>query len=161
MSAHFTLAEMAFSDTATRLGIDNSIPAWLMKVADSTMSNMEQVRAILNVPVQINSAYRCEALERVLCQKDFVAWCLRHKKDPAKDWPLYYVNKDHPKLLAVDFKAPAFGTPEQIVAKLVKSPLMFKQLICEGTWVHIAFGGTKREVMTATFSNGTPTYTMG
>ena len=63
---------------------------------------------------------------------------------------------------AVDFTAPAFGTPKEICKAIIKSGIVFDQLIFEGAWVHIAFDATpRRSVLTAHFGNGATTYTQG
>ena len=80
LTEHFTVEEFIASDTAVRLGIDNmpqdgDVIIRMTKVAQA----MEQVRKILGAPIKINSGYRCEELERVLCAKDFAAWCKRQQ----------------------------------------------------------------------------------
>lgn len=165
LTEHFTVEEFIASDTAVRLGIDNmpqdgDVIIRMTKVAQA----MEQVRKILGAPIKINSGYRCEELERVLCAKDFAAWCKRHGCDPIlpSTWNTYFARKAHPKGMAVDFVCPGFGLPIDIVRAIAKTDIKFDQCIQEGDWVHMAFGGSgAREVLTATFVDGTPTYTQG
>lgn len=162
LTEHFSIEEFCASDTALRLGINNTLPGSLLPAAYQTARGLEAVRRLLGgVPIKINSAFRCEALERAITQKDFVAWCVRHSKDPSTAWPAYFAGKAHPKMLAVDFIAPKFGGPLAIAQKIAASQLEFDTVIEEGTWVHIAFGSAKRSTMTARFVNGTPTYTTG
>ena len=63
LSPNFTLEELVFSQSATRLGIDNTPD-------DATVGNLktlcatllEPARALLNVPLHIDSGYRSPAL---------------------------------------------------------------------------------------------------
>lgn len=63
LSDHFTLEELVYSDTAIRLGIDNSandeITANLTHLCDVAL---EPARALWGVPVHIDSGYRCPEL---------------------------------------------------------------------------------------------------
>lgn len=164
LTSHFTLEELTASDTAVRLGIYNTpglqASANLMVLANG----MEQVRAVLGQPVKVSSGFRCEELEKVLCAKDFAAWCSRNGKmrtDPAV-WAEYFKRKAHPKGFACDFTCPKFGTPLEIVKALIKAGIKADQIIQEGTWVHISFDPKMRgQVLTATFNGGTPSYTQG
>jgi hypothetical protein len=173
LTEHFSLAELCASDTALRLGIDNAPPAELIDDLRETAELGELIRAALNegqsreVFVVVTSGYRCEALERVLCAKDFARWCERRQvvADEAA-WKLYFKNKSHPKGRSLDIKAPRFGTPRQIAEFLVtRHGIMEKldQLIEEGDWLHCAWSDSPRgEVKTARFdANGHPTYTKG
>lgn len=124
LSTHFMLAEFTESDTARRLGIDNSLPDELMAQAILTAQMMERVRAALSeraaqpVPVLVTSAYRCGALNEAIGS----------------------TGKDHPLMAAVDFKAPAFGTPLAVCKLLLPQmdALGIGQLIYEHTWVHVS-----------------------
>lgn len=163
LTPHFTIEELTQSDTATRLGIDNTPGLQASGNLLALANGMELIRGILGGrPIHVNSGFRCEALEKVLCAKDFAAWCARNGKmrtDPAA-WDEYFKRKAHPKGYACDFVCPDFGTPEQIVKVLVKPSLKADQIIMEGTWVHVSFDPRMRgHVLTATFNNGTPSYT--
>lgn len=142
LTEHFSLEEFCRSEIALRLGIENRPPEHLVATLLATAKRMEHVRLILAVPVHINSVYRCEALERVLCEKAFEAWCRRRNKDPQHAWPEYFATKAHPKGMAVDFVAPQFGTPLAIARVLARhsEELEFDQLIFEfASWVHIGW----------------------
>ena len=157
---HFTLTELCQSDTAVRMGIDNMPPPDVVLNLNYLMDGLEVVRNILgDKPIRVSSGYRSEALERVLCGKDFKAWCIRHGKT-IDEWSEYFKNKAHPKGYACDFTCPEFGTPAQIVEKLRKMPMRYDQLICEGTWVHISFDPALRgQTLVATFNkDGIPSY---
>lgn len=165
LSPHFTLEELTVSDTATRLGIDNTPGLVVSGNLLALARGMEMVRTILGGrSIHVNSGFRCEELEKVLCAKDFVAWCSRNGKmrtDPAA-WAEYFKRKAHPKGFACDFTCPKFGTPLEIVKALIKAGIKADQIIQEGTWVHISFDPKMRgQVLTATFNGGTPSYTQG
>lgn len=170
LSPNFTLEEVRRSDIAMRLGIDNAPPTEVIANATDAAMGMEKVRSVLGVLVVVHSWFRCEALERILCAKDFAAWCKLHDKpapgadldDVAVSWAEYFKRKGHPKGWCIDFTAPQFGRPRQIVRVLKASGIKFDQLIEEGSWVHGSFDPRMRgEVLTATFKDGTPTYTQG
>lgn len=173
LSEHFSLAELIESDTATRIGIDNTPPVDVVGNLLHTAELGELIRAALNenqpqeIFVTVTSGYRCEALERVLCQKDFERWCGRRQlvADDAA-WRMYFKSKAHPKGCSIDFKAPRFGSPRKIAEFLVTRPEIMArldQLIEEGDWLHASWSDNPRgEVKTARFdSNGHPTYTKG
>lgn len=162
LSAHFYLEEFTLSQIAVREGIDNTPPAAIVEVLRDTAGRMEDVRAALvGSAVSISSGYRCEALERVLTRKDFERWAVKRNMNPTAPivWQAYFLEKAHPKGVAVDFTAPTFGPPAAIVQRLKTTLRQFDQLILEGSWVHVSFDARcRREVLTATFSNGTPSY---
>jgi hypothetical protein len=124
LSPHFSLAELTASDTAARLGIDNTPPPDVLETLRHTCAGLEAVRVLLGVPLHISSGYRSPALNKQVGGQ---------------------ANSQHCKGEAVDFTARQFGTPEQIVARLVASNLTFDQVILEfGRWVHISFGNRQR-----------------
>lgn len=168
LTEHFSFEDLRRSDTATRLGIENTPPSNVMAAAADTAGGMEKIRALLGVRLQITSWYRSEPLERLLTKKDFEGWCFRHGKNIATielleaAWKEYFSRKGHPTGYCVDFVAPTFGGPRAIVKAVKASGIKFDQLIEEGTWVHVSFDPRlRREVLTATFKDGTPTYTHG
>src|SRR4030095_3257744 len=113
ISKYFTLDEVIHSDTALRLGIDNSIPQGLLPTIIDTANRMDIVREYLGKPCPVSSWYRCLELNRILRSKD---------------------TSDHPKGRAVDFTSPEFGTPLEVCKAIVHSSIKFKQLILEHTW---------------------------
>lgn len=164
LTPHFTLEELAQSDTAVRLGIDNTPPARIIDRLAILAAGLEEIRAVLKHPLHSNSGYRCEELEKVLTRKDYLAWCARRSLAPDADsWELYFERKAHPKGYACDFTCVAFGSPLKVVQTVAASPIQFDQCIMEGSWVHISFApNMRREVMTAKFApDGTPTYVKG
>jgi hypothetical protein len=89
-----------------------------------TATGLEAVRVLLGAPLHVSSGYRSPALNKLVGGQP---------------------SSQHCKGEAVDFTARQFGTPEQIVAKLVASGLTYDQVILEfGRWVHISFGSKQR-----------------
>lgn len=161
ITPHFTLAEATNSSTALRMGIANEPSAQQHINIGIAADGMERMRSALGgLPIHIDSWYRCEALERVLCLADYTAWCARHgQRVDDQSWAMYFARKAHPKGFAVDFTCADFGTPAEVVAALKASGIRFDQCICEGTWVHVSFDPQMRgQFLIATFNNGTPTY---
>lgn len=165
LTPNFTLDELTFSDTAVRHGIDNRAPPEILPRLQLLAEGLERVRAILgNVPVNVNSGYRCEALEKIICANAYADWCYRRQHAPTDTlWAIYFEGKQHPKGEAADFTARRFGTPIEIVRKLDASGLPYDKCIQEGGWVHISFGPRmRRETLTAHFNaQGVATYTAG
>ena len=144
LTTHFSLEELTRSDTAVRLGIDNTPSDAILANLNVLAQGLEQVRSLLNIfnrPVIISSGYRCPKLNKAL-----------HGAS----------NSAHMNGYAADFICPDFGTPLDIVKRIATSDLQFDQVIQEGTWVHISFDPKmRRDVLTAHFVNGVATYTNG
>lgn len=116
LSPHFSLAEM----TTTSTGLPNIPSGQLLQNLTYTAQQMEIVRSILGAPIQINSAYRSDAVNRKVGGVTTSA---------------------HSYGFAVDFVCPQFGTPYEVCAKLIAAGMKFDQLIHEKRrWVHIGFG---------------------
>jgi hypothetical protein len=144
VTRNFHLSEFIVSDTATRLGIDNTpnapIVATLLHVL---IPAMQSIRDLLKVPVTIKSGYRCPALNVAV----------RGSR-----------NSQHTDGHACDFVAPDFGKPSQVSKYLVEhmDTIKFDQLIHEGGWVHISFSPRPRnQVLTAHFTADGVSYTQG
>lgn len=121
MTKHFTLEEFTRSQKALELGINNMPSGDALRRLQWTAAGMERVRAVLEgKAININSAFRCDALNRAVGGA---------------------ITSQHLKGEACDFTCPTFGTPRQIVDKLVGyvDILGIDQLIMEITWVHISF----------------------
>lgn len=126
LTEHFTEAEFTASETAARRGIDNRLPGGLRPTAVLTCEMMERIRAELSsnagreISIVVTSGYRAPALNDAIGSSS---------------------GSDHPRALAVDFKAPAFGTPYQVAMALLSKvdELGIGQLIHEfGAWVHVS-----------------------
>jgi uncharacterized protein YcbK (DUF882 family) len=141
LSPHFTLREFTDSDTAERRRIDNSLPEHLLPVAISTARMAERIRHHLSflkksdVRMQITSGYRSPSLNEIIGSKP---------------------TSDHIKMLALDFKAPDFGTPLDICRALVPvmDELGIGQLIHEHTWVHVSARSPDNSINKVITANG-------
>lgn len=125
LSPNFYLAEFVNSETATRLGIDNTPSVDIIKALTYTATQLEDVRQLLNnKPIKINSGYRCPALNEAV--------------GGAK-------NSAHMYGWAVDFVCPGHGIPFKIIQTLLKAKLPFDKCINERTWVHLSFDPRRRK----------------
>jgi zinc D-Ala-D-Ala carboxypeptidase len=140
LSPHFTLEEFCASQTAARLGIDNSLPAGLYPAAKRTVQGLEDVRTLLRSnAIHISSGYRCPALNKAVGSKP---------------------TSQHQLAEAVDFTCPTFGSVNQIIEAIVQSKIKYDQLISEyagngGGWVHISFNDNPRKMALIIDSAGT------
>lgn len=154
LTEHFSLEEFTHSDTAARLGIDNTPPSAIVETLRATARRMEHVRLILAVPIAVSSAYRCEDLERVITAASYRAWCANRGRPLGEaSWREYFARKHHPKGGAVDFTAPQFGPPVKVARELARhaEELEFDQLIYEfDSWVHIGWSQStpRRQLLT-------------
>ena len=134
LSEHFTLEEFTESDTAVRLGIDNTPGHVELTNLIKLATYLELIRTALDAPITVRSAYRCQKLNSATGGAD-------------DSW--------HTKGLAADFIAPAFGTPQQVCKAIIDAEIPFDQLIYEGSWVHVSIGEPLRvQVLTARFTQG-------
>ena len=140
-SKYFTLQELTFSDTATRLNIDNTpTSAIIVNLAD-TARRMDLIRDLLAKPITVVSGYRSPPLNTAIGGATHSAHMTGH---------------------AVDFISRSFGSPLEICQKIVSAGIKFDQLIQEGTWVHISFDPQMRnQVLTAGFATGKAQYRNG
>lgn len=145
LTLHFTLAELTHSQTANRLGIDNTPTSEIIDNLTRTAQTLERVRVLLGSrPITISSGYRSPDLNRVV-------------KGARASAHLFG--------LAADFICPGYGTPLQICKAIAASNIDFDQIIQEGTWVHLGLAKagekSRRQVLTANFSGGAATYREG
>jgi zinc D-Ala-D-Ala carboxypeptidase len=121
LSDHFTLEEFVISESAQRLGIDNTPSQVVIDFLVFTAKQMEMVRNLLAQPIHINSGYRSPELNKAIGGVPTSQHCLGQ---------------------ACDFICPAFGTPLQICRLMVTNwnSLQYDQLIFEfDSWTHISF----------------------
>lgn len=140
LSPHFTLEELTVSQTAARMGIDNTPPPAVVRALERTALGLELVRVRLAAPIIISSGYRSPALNACIGSKD---------------------TSQHLKGEAVDFSAPGFGSPRQIVDYLINSGLEFDQMILEfNSWVHLSFvqSGARRHALLIDTAGTRPLY---
>lgn len=146
IAPNFWLSELLHSETATRLGIDNTPNIEVLaNLRQITGPGIQRVRDLLGMPVMISSGYRGPELNRAIGGA---------------------TKSDHMRGLAVDFTVPSFGTPLVVARRLSQyaSALRYNQLIIEfGRWVHISFtaGVPKGELLTASRIGDTTVYSLG
>ena len=128
LSTNFTLDEATFSQTASRLGIDNDPAIEMLSNLKQTAYGMEEVRRELgDKPILISSWYRSVALNSAV------------KGSPGSSHLLGF---------AVDFTCPSFGSVDEVVKRLMESAIPYRQVIREfGRWVHIDFSGNQRQAL--------------
>jgi hypothetical protein len=152
---NFSIAEMSDCSLAERMGIDNTPDIAVLQNLGVTVTGLERIRSLLGYPVHVNSGYRCEELEKVLCQSDYCTWSSRngHSIDQ-HSWADYFNQKVHPTGYAADFTCAQYGSPLDIVRVIQNSSLQFDVCIAEGTGVHISFApAMRRELMAKTFDH--------
>lgn len=64
--ANFTIAEITKSNTAARLGIDNSIPEDMLLYWKSGLLFLELIRHEVGAPIMVNSGYRCSRVNSAI-----------------------------------------------------------------------------------------------
>lgn len=108
---------MTFSETAARKGFDNSPPKEAIDNLIRVATLLEQVRKIINRPIQITSGYRCKDLNQAVGSSE---------------------TSQHRRGCACDFKVKGM-TPNEVVKAIIDSDIQFDQLIREfDSWTHIS-----------------------
>ena len=142
LTPNFTLEELEFSETATRLGINNKVPEQLMDNIMILAKGLQDVRKLLGTPLYISSGYRCIELNNILKSKPTSA---------------------HVKGLAADFRPSGNHNIDSAVAAIVGSDIPYDQILNEyDSWVHISFaesGRTPRKQALIVDHTGTTLYT--
>ena len=117
LSQHFTLEELTVSTTAARKGWDNSPNATEIANLTRIAALLEQVRSLFNLPIVVNSGYRCKILNDYIGSKD---------------------TSQHRIGCAADITIPS-KTPKQVVQACVDADIPYDQIIQEfDSWVHIS-----------------------
>ena len=148
LSEHLTLAEATKSQTATRLGIDNSPTITHMEALRAVAKNVfEPIRNHFGVPIAVTSGYRSKALNEAI----------RGSR-----------RSQHCQGQALDIDADVYGRITNAeVFHYIKNHLDFDQLIWEfgneetPDWVHVSFvddGSNRGEVLIAYRENGRTRY---
>jgi len=148
LSEHLTLAEATKSQTATRLGIDNSPTIAHLESLRSVAKNIfEPIRNHFGVPIAVTSGYRSKALN------DAIRGSRRSQ---------------HCHGQALDIDADVFGRiTNGEIFHYIKSNLDFDQLIWEfgneenPDWVHVSFvddRSNRGEILIAYRENGRTRY---
>ena len=136
LSKNFSLEELTFSQTASRMGLKNEPTLDVINNLKYLAENLELVRNLLDAPIIISSGFRCLTLNTAIGSKG---------------------TSQHVSGEAADFTSNRYGTPLAIVRKIKDSNLRYDQLILEfDRWVHISFSKTQtRKQALVIDTNGT------
>lgn len=127
LSKHFTLEELTFSQTAARLGIDNTPDSDTLSNLRGLSNFLEVIREKIKRPIYITSGYRSIELNKKIGGSKTSA---------------------HISGLAADIVAPSYGTPADLAEVIAALDLEFDQLILEfGKWVHVSVSENPRNQM--------------
>jgi zinc D-Ala-D-Ala carboxypeptidase len=148
LSKNFTLQEFIKSQTALRLGIDNTPGEEHLASAKALFENVVQKVREKFGPTVINSGYRGPELNKAIGGS---------------------ATSQHCKGEAADIECP--GTPNYDVAKFIEDELDYDQLILEfytpgipdSGWVHVSYKseGNRKQSLTAMKENGKTVYKPG
>ena len=151
LSKNFYLSELLISNTATRLGIENTpTEQHLKNLKEATTNLWQPTRDLIGHPMSVSSGYRNPRVNSAVGGEKASA---------------------HPEGFAIDFISPGFGTPKEIALFLVKEyrtkGIKFDQIIFEfGRWIHLGYKHPKThaqrgQVLTAKKVNGKTVYING
>jgi hypothetical protein len=127
LTPHFTLAEFTTSETAARLGLDNTPNEQQVEKIRRLAQVLEGVRIVLGgAPIIITSGYRSPDVNARVGGS---------------------TASQHMRGEAVDFIAPMFGNPMQVCVALRDSHVEYDQLVHEfGRWVHLSIADKPRHM---------------
>ena len=150
LSEHLSLAEVTYSETAKRLGINNQpTPEHLEAFKKLAENIFEPIRKHFDKPIKVSSGYRSAALNAATPGSSATS---QHCKGEALD---------------LDQDGMATGISNKMVFDFIKGNLNFDQLIWEfGTyeqpdWVHVSYkrnGGNRKSILRCKKINGQPSY---
>jgi uncharacterized protein YcbK (DUF882 family) len=121
LSEHFTLEELTRSEVAERKGLDNTPNASEVANLIRLAGLLEEVRALLNKPILLNSGFRSKAVNDSVGSKD---------------------TSQHRIGCAADIRVPGM-TPKQVVEACIEANIGYDQIIEEfGSWTHISVPNT-------------------
>jgi uncharacterized protein YcbK (DUF882 family) len=121
LSPNFTLDELTASQTAARKGLDNTPNATEVANLVRVASLLEEVRALLNKPILINSGFRSKAVNDAVGSRD---------------------TSQHRIGCAADIRVPGM-TPREVVEACIAANIGYDQIIEEfGSWTHISVPNT-------------------
>jgi hypothetical protein len=149
LSKNFTMAEFIKSDTATKLGIDNTPQGEHLENAKALFENVVQKVRDHFGPTVLNSGYRCPELNVAVRG---------------------VATSQHCHGEAADIEVP--GTPNAEIAQWIVDNTDFDQVILEfytpgipdSGWVHVTYkrdGSNRGKVLTAMKENGKTVYKEG
>jgi len=142
LTKHFSLQEFVKSQTAERMGIDNTPPEDIIpKLSFIATQILEPLREKIDKPIIITSGYRCPELSKAIGSSE---------------------NSQHCKGEAVDIEA--FGMSTLNLAEMIINHFEFDQVILEcyqkgdlnSGWVHCSLksGENRKEVLTYSKAKG-------
>lgn len=121
LSEHFTLEELTASDTAARLGINNTPPVYVIENLKRLCTLLEDVRHAVGKPIRISSGYRCLKVNHAVGSRD---------------------TSQHLQGCAADIKVQGV-TVDELMKVIIGAGVKFDQLIREfDSWVHISVPNT-------------------
>ena len=121
LSPNFTLDELTASQTAARKGLDNTPNATEVANLVRVAALLEEVRALLNKPILINSGFRSKAVNDAVGSRD---------------------TSQHRIGCAADIRVPGM-TPREVVEACIAANIGYDQIIEEfGSWTHISVPNT-------------------
>jgi len=137
LTENFTLEELTVSDSAVRLGLDNTPTAEVTENLKKLAEFLEQVRTLLGKPIHVNSAYRSPEVNAHVGGKP---------------------TSQHCKGQAADIKVQGM-TPDEVTKAIISSDLPYDQVIREfNTWTHVSFAETPRKMALIIDKEGTRAY---
>lgn len=117
LSQHFTLDELTISESADRLGLDNTPNNEALLNLRRLASFLEEVRKVLGKPIRINSAYRSPEVNKAVGGSATSQHCFG---------------------CAADIRVNDM-TPDQVVRAIIAAKLPYDQVIREfDRWTHVS-----------------------
>lgn len=151
LSPHFSRAELEHSDTAIAHNIPNVMGADALRAAAAWCLNIgEPIRAHFNLPIHMNSFYRCDRVNALVGSRP---------------------GSQHARGEAGDIEIPPISNAD-VATWIAHSTLPFDQLILENYhqgqprsgWVHVSHklvGSQRRQVLTMVMGSHGPVYLPG
>lgn len=148
ISKYFQHKEVVKSFEADRAGIDNQVycPEVVENAKALGINVLDKVRAKFGAFTP-TSWFRCESLERNICDAAFKRWCSKQgvSADAPDAWSAYFIRKQHPKGASADIEVDGVSNVE--LFNWIKENLVYDQLILEyvnpkvagSGWVHVSF----------------------
>lgn len=152
ITEHFSLKELTRSETARRLGLQNTPSSAEMANIQYTAEQLEKIRAYVGRGIVVTSCFRSERVNKAVGGSPTSA----HRFGLAADCD------------AIGLTSLAFA--KEIIKMRDEGKIMFDQLILEfpergdGAWVHVGFrrnNPMRNQIMTATKKGGKTVYLPG
>mgnify|MGYP001940546596 FL=1 len=152
ITEHFNLKELTRSETARRLGLQNTPSSAEMANIQYTAEQLEKIRAYVGRGIVVTSCFRSERVNKAVGGSPTSA----HRFGLAADCD------------AIGLTSLAFA--KEIIKMRDEGKIMFDQLILEfpergdGAWVHVGFrrnNPMRNQIMTATKKGGKTVYLPG